>query len=144
MLAAATGLPAEAITVRYRPGAGSYGSAGAEDAAADAAVLALARPGRPVRVLWTREQEFAFENLAPAMAIRLEAGLDAAGRPVDWSAEIWSPSHVLRGAPPLARLAMPDAPPTPPAFEPPPAFGGGAMRNAARRTTSAPRLSACT
>jgi len=131
MLAAATGLPAEAITVRYTPGAGSYGSAGAEDAAADAAVLALARPGRPVRVLWTREQEFSFENLAPAMAIRLEAGLDEAGRPVDWSAEIWSPSHVLRGAPPLARLAMPDAPPMPPAFEPPPAFSGGAMRNAA-------------
>jgi CO/xanthine dehydrogenase Mo-binding subunit len=129
-LAGATGLAPEAIAVRYVPGSGGYGAAGAEDAAADAAVLALARPGRPVRVLWRREDEFAFEHLGPAMAIRLEAGLDEAGRPVAWSAEIWSFSHVLRGAPPLARLAMPDPPPLPPAFEPPPSLGGGATRNA--------------
>jgi nicotinate dehydrogenase subunit B len=130
MLARATGLATESITVRYRPGAGTYGTAGAEDAAADAALLALARPGRTVRVLWRREDEFAFEPLGPAMAIRLEAGLDPAGRPTDWSAEIWSPSHVLRDAPPLARLAMPDPPPLPPPFEPPSALGGGATRNA--------------
>ncbi len=63
------------------------------------------------------------------MAVRLEAGLDA-GRPTQWSADIWSPSHVLRGAAPLCRLAMPDPPPMPPAFEVPPALGGGATRNA--------------
>ena len=129
MLATATGLAAQVITVRCVAGPGAYGSAAAEDAAADAAFLALAHPGRPVRVQWSRADEFAHEHIAPAMAIRLEARLDAAGQPKDWSAEIWSASHVLRGAAPLARLAMPDPPPMPPAFEIPQQFAGGATRN---------------
>ena len=130
VLAAATGLEEAAVTLRHVPGAGTFGTAGAEDAAADAAMLALARPGRPVRVQWRREDEFGFEPLGPAMAVRLEAGLDAAGRPAGWAVEIWSPSHVMRGAPPLGRVAMPNAPPLPPAFEAPAALGGSATRNA--------------
>jgi CO/xanthine dehydrogenase Mo-binding subunit len=128
-LAEVTGLPPAAITVRYAPGAGGFGAVGAEDAAADAALLAIAHPGRPVRVLWTREDEAANDPLAPAMAIRIEATLDEAGIPRAWATEIWSAPHVRRNGL-LARLAMPDPPPPPPGIEPPPEMAGGATRNA--------------
>ena len=43
--------------MRPREGAGCYGHNGADDAAADAALIARALPGRPVRVQFMREQE---------------------------------------------------------------------------------------
>ncbi len=42
--------PAQDVIVRHRLGAGCYGHNGADDAAMDAALLARAVPGRPVRV----------------------------------------------------------------------------------------------
>ena len=44
---------------------GCYGHNGADDAAADAAVIAMRRPGAPVRVRWRREEEFGFEPVSP-------------------------------------------------------------------------------
>jgi len=41
-----------------RAGPGCYGHNGADDAAADAAVIAMRRPGAPIRVRWRREEEF--------------------------------------------------------------------------------------
>src|SRR3954471_17166332 len=46
-----------AIVVHHAQGPGCYGHNGADDAAADAAVLATLRPGTPVRVRWRREEE---------------------------------------------------------------------------------------
>src|SRR5439155_11686642 len=50
-----------AISVRHMQGPGCYGHNGADDAAADAAVLAVRKPGTPIRVRWRREEEFGFE-----------------------------------------------------------------------------------
>jgi len=50
-------LPEEKVRCIHMEGAGCYGHNGADDAAADAALLARALPGRPVRVQWMREQE---------------------------------------------------------------------------------------
>ena len=77
-------------------GAGCYGHNGADDAAADAALLARALPGRPVRVQWTREQEHAWEPYGPAMSSHVRAGLDASGRIVDWQYDVWSNIHSTR------------------------------------------------
>ena len=132
LIAEITGHALEKTSVRHAHGAGCYGHNGADDAAIDAAVIATAHPGTPIRVQWTRADEFAFEPVSTAMTVRLEAVLDAAGRPVDWTTEIWSAPHTLRGsiATTLARQALPD-PPTPPIVsEIPPANGGGATRNA--------------
>src|SRR4029077_9442513 len=125
-------LNASAISVRHVQGPGCYGHNGADDTAADAAVIAVRLPGRPIRVRWRRQEEFAFEAVSPAMVVKVRATLDAAGHPVDWTTEIWSGTHQGRpggGAALLAAEALPDPPPVPPPNHAPEAAGGGATRN---------------
>jgi nicotinate dehydrogenase subunit B len=121
-----------AISVKHVQGPGCYGHNGADDAAADAAVIAMRIPGKPVRVRWRREEEFGFEPVSPAMVVTVRAALDGPQRPVDWTTEIWSGRHSSRpgsGGTLLAAEAMPDPPPRPPAAEPPGPPGAG-TRNA--------------
>ena len=59
------GLPPEKVRCIHVEGSGCYGHNGADDAAADAALLARAVPGRPVRVQWMREQEHGWEPFGP-------------------------------------------------------------------------------
>jgi CO/xanthine dehydrogenase Mo-binding subunit len=79
-LAIALALPPEAIVVEHREGAGCYGHNGADDVALDAALLARAVPGRPVRVSWSREDELAWAPFGPAMAVDVAVDLDARAR----------------------------------------------------------------
>jgi nicotinate dehydrogenase subunit B len=134
-LALAFALPEDAIVVRHVEGAGCYGHNGADDVAWDAAWLARAVPGRPVRVLWSREDELARAPFGPAMAVDLAADVDAAGRIVAWRHAVWSNGHSARpgraAAPALLgswSTATPFA--APPAMNMPLASGGGAERNA--------------
>jgi CO/xanthine dehydrogenase Mo-binding subunit len=116
------------ISVKHVQGPGCYGHNGADDAAADAAVLALRQPGVPVRVRWRREEEFGFEPVSPAMVVTVQAALDAAGKPADWTTEIWSGRHSSRpggGGNLLAAEALPDPPPAPPLTESSSAPGAG-------------------
>jgi CO/xanthine dehydrogenase Mo-binding subunit len=120
------------ISVRHAQGPGCYGHNGADDAAADAAVIAMRRPGAPIRVRWRREEEFGFEPVSPAMLTTVRAILDDQGRPVDWTTEIWSGRHSSRpggGGNLLAAEALPDPPPAPPPADPPESNGGGGTRN---------------
>ncbi len=77
-------------------GSGCYGHNGADDAAADAALLARLVPGSPVRVQYMRDQEHAWEPYGPAMVTRIAAGLDTAGRISSWNYELWSNNHSTR------------------------------------------------
>jgi len=95
-LAKALGMPESAIRVAHAQGAGCYGHNGADDAALDAALLARAVPGRPVRLQWMRDDEFAWEPYGAAMTIQLRAGLSAEGRIVAWQHEVWSNTHSTR------------------------------------------------
>jgi nicotinate dehydrogenase subunit B len=125
-------LDPSAISVRHVQGPGCYGHNGADDAAADAAAIAVRMPGRPIRVRWRRQEEFAFEPVSPAMVVKVRATLDAAGYPADWTTEIWSGTHQGRpggGATLLAAEALPNPPPVPPPTDVPDAAGGGATRN---------------
>jgi len=120
------------ISVRHVQGPGCYGHNGADDAATDAAVIALQMPSRPIRVRWRRQEEFAFEPVSPAMVVKVRAKIDDAGCPVDWTTEIWSGTHRGRpggGANLLAAEALPNPPPVPPPIDVPEAAGGGATRN---------------
>jgi CO/xanthine dehydrogenase Mo-binding subunit len=120
------------ISVKHAQGPGCYGHNGADDAAADAAVIAMRLPGKPVRVRWRREEEFGFEPVSPAMVTTVRAVLDADGRPGDWTTEIWSGRHSSRpggGGNLLAAEALPDPPPAPAPADPPEANGGGGTRN---------------
>jgi CO/xanthine dehydrogenase Mo-binding subunit len=98
-LAEALDLDAAQVTVIHVQGAGAYGHNGADDAALDAALCALAEPGRPVLLKWTRVQEHRWEPYGPAMRIDLAAGLDDAGRVVHWRHEVWSYTHAGRPLP---------------------------------------------
>lgn len=124
---------AKNITVIHADGAGCYGHNGADDAALDAAMLARAA-GRPVRLQWTREDEFAWAPYGSAMSVRIAAGLDAQGHIAHWHHQTWSYTHVQRPgvAPGLSCLAGahrdPPAPPPPLRDFPLPA--GGGQRNA--------------
>jgi nicotinate dehydrogenase subunit B len=86
----------EDIVVAHAEGAGCYGHNGADDVALDAALLARAANGRPVRLQWMREDEFAWEPYGAAMAFELEAALDASGSIVSWRHEFWSNGHTHR------------------------------------------------
>jgi nicotinate dehydrogenase subunit B len=126
------GLPRENVTVRHAHGAGCYGHNGADDAALDAAIIALQIPNHCIRVQWRREEEFGFEPVSTAHMTRIQAVLDEAGRPTDWTAEVWAGSHVQRpvfGGTMLAHEALPNPPPPAKANDPPEANGGGGTRN---------------
>jgi CO/xanthine dehydrogenase Mo-binding subunit len=132
-LAIVLGMPADRITVRHAHGAGCYGHNGADDAAVDAAVIARAVPDHCIRVQWRREEEFGFEPFGTAMHVTVRAAMDEAGRPRDWTAEIWSATHTQRpssGGNMLAHEALPTPPPDPKPSDPPEANGGGGTRNA--------------
>ncbi|MGB6270430.1 MAG: molybdopterin cofactor-binding domain-containing protein [Pseudolabrys sp.] len=126
-------LEPSSIVVHHVQGSGCYGHNGADDAAADAAIIAMQKPGQPIRVRWRREEEFIYEPKTPAMIVKVHALLDDGGKPVDWTQEIWSPTHNQRpgaGGNLLGALALPDPPPEPPPNDVPEANGGGATRNA--------------
>ncbi|CAN5853817.1 molybdopterin-dependent oxidoreductase [soil metagenome] len=133
-LSVVLGLPLDSITAQHLQGAGCYGHNGADDAALDAALVALRVPGRWIRLLWRREEEFGFEPVGPAMLVTLQFDLDERGRPADWTTEIWSPTHVQRpGAGTgylLASEALSDPPPPVAPFDPSEERGGGGTRNA--------------
>ena len=127
-------MPEDKIVVHHGEGAGCYGHNGADDAGLDAAILARLAKGRAIRLQWTREDEFAWEPYGPAMAVKLEAALDANGNIVSWRHDLWSNGHTHRPGrstkPVLiagGELAQPFE--RAPAIDPPlPA--GGAQRNA--------------
>jgi CO/xanthine dehydrogenase Mo-binding subunit len=127
-------MPPESILVHHMEGAGCYGHNGADDVALDAALVARAVPGRPVRMLWTRAEELGWSPFASAMLVEIEAGADAAGNIVDWRSRIISNGHSSRPGrandPTLLSGAyVGGGVPIPPSINPPIAGGGGAQRN---------------
>ncbi|HWO88548.1 MAG TPA: molybdopterin cofactor-binding domain-containing protein [Gemmatimonadales bacterium] len=81
------------VEVIHREGAGCYGANGADDAALDAALLARAVPGTPVRLQWMRDDEFAWEPYGTAMFIRISADVAADGTILHWHHEVWGNGH---------------------------------------------------
>ncbi len=132
-LARALGVEEQKVVAIHVDGAGCYGHNGADDAALDAALLARAVPGRPVRVQWAREDEFMWEPYGPAMVVKLKADLDAGGSIVNWVEDVYSNPHSSRpsggGVNLIAAwdLAKPFQPSPP---RNPPLPGGGSHRNA--------------
>src|SRR5262249_29893112 len=117
----------------HAEGAGCYGHNGADDVALDAALVARATGGRPVKLSWMRDDEFAWEPYGSAMVMKLSGGLDAQGNVVAWSHELWSYSHNTRPGTSsgvnllAARHLAKSSAPVPPADVPQPA--GGSDRN---------------
>jgi nicotinate dehydrogenase subunit B len=112
-LARLTGLPEPAVDVVRMEAAGCYGRNGADDVAADAALLSRA-VAAPVRVQLTREQENAWEPKGAAQLMEVRGGLDAGGHIAAYDFQTSYPSN---GAPTLALLLTRTIEPVAQAFE---------------------------
>ena len=125
-------MPPASVRLIHVEGSGCYGHNGADDAAADAALIARALPGTPVRVQWMREQEHAWEPYGPAMVTRLKASIGADGKIADWNFAVWSNTHSMRpgGAGCLLAAQHMERPFAVPPAKPLPLPEGGGDRNA--------------
>jgi isoquinoline 1-oxidoreductase len=82
-VAAAVGLPADKVRVIAPFVGGGFGGKSASAQALEAARLAMIA-GKPVMVLWSREEEFFFDTFRPAAVVKIHAGLDDAGGIAFW------------------------------------------------------------
>lgn len=121
-------LPAEQVHVTGVPGSGCYGHNGADDVAADAALLAMAYPGKHIRLQWTREDEHAWEPYGSAMIMEVAAELDPSGKINSWQYDLWSDTHSTRPGGDANNLLAAQYMATP--FKGKQGFTGGAFRNA--------------
>jgi nicotinate dehydrogenase subunit B len=90
------GLPIDKVRMQHTQGSGCYGHNMADDAAADAALLAMQVPGQSVRLQYSREQEHAWEPYGSAMVMKTKASLDSQGNVLDWDFTLWSTPHGTR------------------------------------------------
>ena len=87
------GLTPETVRVIFLEGSGSYGTNGADYAAADAVLLSKT-VRQPVRVQWSRQDEHGWDPKGPQQLLDLRAGLDPAGRILAWETQMWVPANL--------------------------------------------------
>ena len=112
-LALLCGVADPEVEVVRMEAAGGYGRNGADDVAADAALLSKA-VGAPVRVQLSREQEHAWEPKGAAQLMQVRGGLSASGHAAGYDFQTSYPSN---GAPTLALLLTRTIEPTAGAYE---------------------------
>ena len=83
-------LPEQNIRCVYLEGAGCYGRNGHEDAAADAALIAM-EANAPVRVQWSRADEHGWDPKGPPMLFDFRGAVDTSGSIVAWESEQFAP-----------------------------------------------------
>jgi isoquinoline 1-oxidoreductase subunit beta len=80
---------------------GGFGRRTDWDVALEAVILARTMPGKPVKVIWSREDDVTGDMWRPLAVQRIEAGLDDKGQIVGWRHRIVAASYLARGIPPL-------------------------------------------
>jgi isoquinoline 1-oxidoreductase beta subunit len=84
MIAKRLGMPVENVTVHVTLLGGGFGRKSKCDYGIEAAVLSKAMDGKPVKVVWTREDDLHNDYFHTVSVEHLEAGVDAKGLPVAW------------------------------------------------------------
>ena len=97
-------MPQDQVDCIYVEGSGCYGHNAADDVGADAAIVAVALPNRPVRVQWMREDEHGWEPYGSPMIAEARGTLDANGMISGWDYELWSMTFMSRPAGKAANL----------------------------------------
>jgi isoquinoline 1-oxidoreductase beta subunit len=92
-VAGALDLPAETVTVKWTYAGGGFGRRLLADYAVQAALLSRA-VGRPVKAVWTREEDFARDLYRPMTLTRLVAALGPDGLPAEISARLVSATQL--------------------------------------------------
>ena len=104
-----TGLPPEKIRVHNHLLGGGFGRRLEVDFITQAVQIAKQVAG-PVKVIWTREEDFQHGIYRPYYYDRLAAGLDEHGTPIAWSHRITGSSILARWFPPAFKEGLdPDA-----------------------------------
>jgi isoquinoline 1-oxidoreductase beta subunit len=91
---------------------GGFGRRGEADFATQAALAAKAAGGRPVKLIWSREEDIQHDFYRPAAAIRFRGGLDSSGKLVALECKVISasaPSFGRPGGPPFFTEGVADA-----------------------------------
>ena len=88
-LAAAFRVPEERVRVIVPDAGSAYGGKHSGEHAVEAARLAKAA-GKPVKLVWTRKEEFSYGYFRPAGVIDIKAGVDAEGRLTSWEFDNWN------------------------------------------------------
>jgi nicotinate dehydrogenase subunit B len=101
------GMPRDKVRVIWMEGPQGFGRTAADDAGFEAAYLAR-EIGRPVRIQWMRDEETAWDTKAPAFAVKVRGGLDAAGNLVayDYHARAADHNHVGYNEPDTVLIAQ--------------------------------------
>ena len=81
-LADALGIEPESVRVISQEVGGSFGTK-SQSVSVEAAILAR-ETGRPVKIAYTREEEFAVSTVRPAALMEISAGIDGGGKLVAW------------------------------------------------------------
>ena len=82
-IAAAVGVKKEDVTVNVTLLGGGFGRKSFPDFASEAAVLSK-KTGKPVKVVWTREDDIQFDTFHSVAAMYLKASLGTDGKPTAW------------------------------------------------------------
>lgn len=91
--AEASGLPLDKIEVHKMMLGGGFGRRGGpQDFVRQGVQIAMALPGVPVKMMWSRAEDMQHGFYRPASIVRLKAGLDAEGRPLAMQATVACPS----------------------------------------------------
>ncbi len=101
------GMPRDKVRVIWMEGPQGFGRTAADDAGFEAAYLAK-EIGRPVRIQWMRDEETAWDTKAPAFAVNVRGGLDAAGNLVayEYHARAADHNHVGYNEPDTVLIAQ--------------------------------------
>jgi CO/xanthine dehydrogenase Mo-binding subunit len=97
------GLPVEKIRVQYFAGSNTYGSSCYRDVAQAAAIMSQ-DVGKPVRLQFSREDEFGWDNYGPALLSDLRGAVDANGKLVAFEYRAWT--HTAGGLDTASQLAL--------------------------------------
>ena len=92
---AASGLPEDKVKIHTTYLGGGFGRRGEADFVTDAVETSKAI-GRPVKVVWTREDDIQHDFYRPATYIRMWGAVDASGRVVGWKQHIVQQSLLKR------------------------------------------------
>jgi isoquinoline 1-oxidoreductase beta subunit len=82
-VASALGIDKKNVTAHVMLLGGAFGRKSKPDYVAEAAILSK-KLGKPVKVVWSREEDIGFDYYHSTAAMYMKAGLDESGKPVAW------------------------------------------------------------